>query len=211
MKPRQRANSAGSQRSATKASSTRPSVTTTCASALISATLVPGRSCRWWSASTCGVRTRSMRRGSTTMSLAPCAQAPLHPRGEHRMGVGRVGADHQDDVGLVDRLEVLGAGRGAEGRLQAVAGRRVADAGAGVDVVVAERGADHLLDDEDLFVGAARRGDAADRRRGRARPGSRCEPRGGVARSPRPSDTSRHGSVIRSRTIGSSMRSLWVA
>jgi hypothetical protein len=47
--------------------------------------------------------------------------------------------------------------------LQAIAGGRVADAGAGVDVVVAEGGADHLLHDEDLFVGAARRGDAADR------------------------------------------------
>ena len=40
-------NGPGSQRSATNASLTRPSVTTTCASELISATLVPGRSCRW--------------------------------------------------------------------------------------------------------------------------------------------------------------------
>ena len=78
------------------------------------------------------------------------------------MAVGRVGADHHDHVGGVDRLEVLRAGRGAEGLLQAVAGRRVADPGAGVDVVVAERGPHHLLDDVDLLVGAARRGDAAD-------------------------------------------------
>ena len=50
-------------------------------------------------ASTCGVRTRSMRRGSTTISFAPCAQPALHPRGEHRVAVGRVGADHDHDVG----------------------------------------------------------------------------------------------------------------
>ncbi len=60
-----------SQRSATKSSSTRPSVTTTCAMALITATLVPGCSWRWYEASTCGVRTRSMRRGSITTSFAP--------------------------------------------------------------------------------------------------------------------------------------------
>ena len=32
--------------------------------------------------------------------LGALAQPPLHARGEHRMGVGRVGADHQDHVGL---------------------------------------------------------------------------------------------------------------
>ncbi len=41
------------------------------ASALSTATLVPGCSGRWCAASTCGVRTRSMRRGSMTISLAP--------------------------------------------------------------------------------------------------------------------------------------------
>ena len=38
---------------------------------LINATLVPGRSFKWCSAAMCGVRTRSMRRGSATMSFAP--------------------------------------------------------------------------------------------------------------------------------------------
>ena len=60
------------------------------------------------------------------------------------------------------RVEILRAGRGAEGRLQAIAGRRVADARAGIDIVVAEAGADQLLDEIGLLVGAARRGDAAD-------------------------------------------------
>ncbi len=79
------------------------------------------------------------------------------------MGVGRVGADDHDDVDRFDRIEILRAGGGAERRLQAIAGRRVADARAGVDIVVAEGGADHLLHQIGFFVGAARGGDAADR------------------------------------------------
>ncbi len=122
------------------------------------------------------------------------------------MGVGRVGADQQDDVGLLDRLEVLRAGRRAERRVQPEAGRRVADAGTGVDVVVAERGAHHLLHDEHLFVRAARRGDAADRPHCRGAPGCRgtWPPYG---RSLRPTTRSRHSSSMFSRIIGSSTRS----
>ena len=55
--------------------------------------------------------------------LGALAQPPLHPRGEDGVGVGGVGADQQDHVGLLDRLEVLRAGGGAEGLLEAVAGR----------------------------------------------------------------------------------------
>jgi hypothetical protein len=77
--------------------------------------------------------------------------------------VGRVGADDDDHVGVLDGIEILGAGRGAESLAEAVAGGRMADAGAGVDIVVAEAGADQLLHQEGLLVGAARRGDAADR------------------------------------------------
>ncbi len=95
--------------------------------------------------------------------LRALAQTLLHARREDRMRVGRVGADHDDHVGLLDRDEILRAGGGAEGRLQAVAGRRVADPGAGVDIVVAEGGAHQLLDEVCLLVGAARGGDAADR------------------------------------------------
>ena len=56
------------------------------------------------------------------------------------MTVGRVGADDHDDVGLLDAVEILRAGGRAECRLQAIAGRRMADAGASVDIVVAEAG-----------------------------------------------------------------------
>ncbi len=65
------ANASGSQRSPTNARSARPSVTITWAIALTIATLVPGRRARWWAASTWADRTRSMRRGSTTMSARP--------------------------------------------------------------------------------------------------------------------------------------------
>ena len=80
------------------------------------------------------------------------------------MTLGGIGADHQNDVGVVDRVEVLRARRCAVGLAQTVAGGRVADPGAGVDIVVAERGAHHLLHHPDFLVGAARRGDAADGR-----------------------------------------------
>ncbi len=95
--------------------------------------------------------------------LGALAQPPLHPRGEDGVRVGRVGSDQQDHVGLVDGAEVLGAGGGAEGLLEAVSRRGVTHPRTGVDVVVAERRPDHLLDDVDLLVGAAAGGDAADR------------------------------------------------
>jgi hypothetical protein len=78
------------------------------------------------------------------------------------VGVGRVGADHDDDVGLLDRLEGPACRPIRPGLLEAVAGRRMADAGAGVDVVVAEGGAHQLLHQVVLFVGAAAGDDAAD-------------------------------------------------
>ena len=46
--------------------------------------------------------------------LGAVAQPALHPRREHRVGIGGIGADQQDHVGLLDRLEVLRAGRRAE-------------------------------------------------------------------------------------------------
>ena len=88
--------------------------------------------------------------------LRAFAQSPLHSRGEHRMPIGRVRTNHDEDIRLGDRVEVLGARRSAESGLEAVARRRVADPRAGVDVVVAERGTHHLLHEEGLLVGAAR-------------------------------------------------------
>ena len=79
------------------------------------------------------------------------------------MRVGRIGADDEDHVGFVDRLEILRAGGRAKRLAEAIAGRRMADARAGVDIVVAEAGAHQLLDQEHFLVGAARRGDRAER------------------------------------------------
>ncbi len=95
--------------------------------------------------------------------LGALAQPLLQPRGEYGVGGGGIGADHHDDVGMLDGIEILRAGRGTERRRQAVAGRRMADAGAGVDIVVAESAADQLLHQIGFFIGAAGGGDAADR------------------------------------------------
>ena len=187
--------------------STRPSVTTTCAIALMIATLVPGASCRWCAASMCGrAHQVDPARVDDDQLRRPARSRRFIRDANTGCAVGRVGADHHDHVGLVDRLEVLRAGRRAEGLLEAVAGRRVADPGAGVDVVVAERRAHHLLDDVDLFVGAARRRDAADRARRRTRA---WISRNRVAAKPIASShsTSRHGSSIVSRIIGFITRS----
>ena len=90
------------------------------------------------------------------------AQPLLQTRGEDRMGVGRIGADDHHDVRLFDRLEILRARGRAVGLRKTEACRRMADAGASVDIVVAEAGAHHFLNQKDLFVGAARRGNRAD-------------------------------------------------
>ena len=50
-------------------------------------------------------------------------QAPLHARGEHRVGVGRIGTDDHHHVGGVHGIEVLRAGRFAQRGLQTVARR----------------------------------------------------------------------------------------
>jgi len=42
--------------------------------------------------------------------LGAFAQAALHLRRKHRMPLGRVRADDDDDVGFHDRVEILGAG-----------------------------------------------------------------------------------------------------
>ena len=93
--------------------------------------------------------------------LRALPQPSLHPRRKHRMRIGGVGADQQDDISKRDGFEVLRAGGGAERVLEAVSRGRVADAGAGVDVIVAESGPYQLLYEEGFFVRAARRRDAA--------------------------------------------------
>jgi hypothetical protein len=82
---------------------------------------------------------------------------------EHRMGLARIGADHHDHVGQLDGLECLRPRRLAQRLLEAIAGRRVADAGTGINVVVAESRAHQLLHQIVLFIGATAGDDGADR------------------------------------------------
>src|SRR5215475_3172189 len=95
--------------------------------------------------------------------LRALAETLLHARGKYRVRRRRICSDDDDDVALFDRVEILRAGRGAEGLAKSIAGRRVADARAGIDVIIAETGPNQLLDEERLLIGAARRRDAADR------------------------------------------------
>ena len=87
--------------------------------------------------------------------LGAFTQAPFHARGENRMGIGGIGPDHQHHVAFIHRLEILRARRCAESLAQAIARRRMADAGAGIHIVVVKRGAHHFLHHEHFFIGAA--------------------------------------------------------
>ena len=93
--------------------------------------------------------------------LGALAQTALHAAGEHRVAVSRIGADQQHDIGVHHAVEILRARRSAEGLAEAEAGRRVADARAGVDIVGTEACADQLLHEEGFLVRAARACDAA--------------------------------------------------
>src|SRR3546814_20424951 len=78
------------------------------------------------------------------------------------MAVGRIGADDEDHIGLHDAVEILRARGGAERRLQAIAGRGMADTGAGIDIIVAAALTDPLLDETRFTIVSAAGGIAAD-------------------------------------------------
>src|SRR3546814_14984989 len=84
--------------------------------------------------------------------LRALAQTPFHPACEDRMAIGGVCADDKDNVRLADAVEILRAGRRSEGGLQPIAGGRVADARAGIDIIVAEALAYQLLKDRKSVV-----------------------------------------------------------
>ncbi len=90
------------------------------------------------------------------------AQPLFHPAGEDGVALRGIGADNKDHVGMFDAVEILRARRGAESGLEAVAGGRVADACASIDVVVAEALSDQLLDEEGFLIGTPAGGNAAD-------------------------------------------------
>ncbi len=144
--------------------STRPSVTMTCASALSMRDIGAGPQRQV----IVGLDMRHAHQVDAARVDRRSAWRPARSRffmREANTGWASVGLAPITRItsALLDGVEILRAGRRAERRLQAIAGRRVADAGAGVDVVVAEAAADQLLHQVRLLVGAARGGDAADR------------------------------------------------
>ena len=90
------------------------------------------------------------------------AQAPAQRRSKHRVGIGRIGAADQDQVGLAYRVKILGAGRLAVAGLESVLAGGMADTRAVVDVVVAERCPYQLLHQIGFFVAAPAGGNGAD-------------------------------------------------
>ena len=95
--------------------------------------------------------------------LGAIAETTLHLRGEYGMAFGDVGADQQDHIGVHHGFEILSRRGSAERGLETIAGGRVTNSRAGIDVVVAERGADQFLDEKRFLVGASRGRDRADR------------------------------------------------
>ena len=54
--------------------------------------------------------------------LGPRAQALFHARGKNGMAVGRIRANHENNIRLFNRFEILRARRGAESLVQAITG-----------------------------------------------------------------------------------------
>src|SRR5882757_1481677 len=79
------------------------------------------------------------------------------------MSVSRVGTDDENHIRLHHRIKILRARGFTQGLLEAVTRGGVADARAGIDVVVTEAGANQLLDEIGFLVAAPGRGDATDR------------------------------------------------
>ena len=78
------------------------------------------------------------------------------------MVLGRVGADHHDDVGILHLVEGGRHRRGADAFQQRRDRRGMAEPRAVIDIVGAEAGADQLLEQIGLFVRAFRRTEAGE-------------------------------------------------
>ena len=138
--------------------SVSPSATITFMIALRSATSVPGRNC------SIARRVPPEPHAARVhhVELAAALDELLEVGGRHRVVLGRVGADDDRDVGVLDLVEGGGDRRRADVLHQRRDGRGVAEPGAVVDVVVPEGLADQLLEEVRLLVralGAAEPGD----------------------------------------------------
>ena len=92
----------------------------------------------------------------------PVAHGPLDPQREHRMRLGRVGADHEHEAVVLDLRDRVGACSSAERPDQAVEGRGVSGRFAGVHRVGAHDRARKLLGQVVLLVGQAGGGQESD-------------------------------------------------
>src|SRR5262249_412756 len=90
----------------------------------------------------------------------------LEERRRNRVIFRWVGADYENDFGVLALIEGRRHCAGADSFHQCRYGRSVAEPGAMIDIVGAEAGADELLEQISLFVGAF----------GRAKPGERLRP-----------------------------------
>ena len=95
--------------------------------------------------------------------LGTFPQAFFHPGRKHGVSISRVGADDEDNVGLINTIKILRTSGSTKGALQPVAGGRVTDACTSIHIVVAKSGTDKFLHKEGLFVRATRRGNTPDR------------------------------------------------
>ncbi len=79
------------------------------------------------------------------------------------MGGAGIGAHHDNDVAVHDRIEGLCPGRLTQRGFQAVTGRGMANPCAGIDIVRTECGAHQLLNQVGFFIRAARRSNTTHR------------------------------------------------
>ena len=78
------------------------------------------------------------------------------------MSFGGVSPHNYNDISISNRRKILSSSRLAKRLLQTVSGWGMTDARAGINVVIAKARSHHLLDEPDLFIGAARRRNRAD-------------------------------------------------
>ena len=81
------------------------------------------------------------------------AQSSLEPRPKDGVCFRGIGPHNHNDVSIRDRREVLRARGLSKCLLQAVAGGRMADARAGVDIVVTKSCTHHFLNQPNFFIG----------------------------------------------------------
>ncbi len=138
-------------RSAMKSSSTRPCCITACMMALSIATSVSGLNLQYMVGMVRDLRTAGIH---DDQGLAGAFTAFLRKGGGHRVVLGGVGADDHDHLGLMTSATGLETAPEPIICKQGRHRRGMAEPGAVIDVVAAKAGADQLLEQVGLFVGA---------------------------------------------------------